>query len=133
FGKKYGIYLIFLGFFLIITTILFQNKRYFISFLALITGMQNGIYLSYKGIICRTTHMTGTITDLGTIIGNRLVGDNDNKYKLYYCFINIGSCLFGMVLGGITYNQISEQGFYIPALGYILIGSRCFKIKKEVR
>lgn len=133
-GKKYGVYLIFLGFFLTASTFLFRGENYFLYFLALVTGMQNGMYLNYKGIICRTTHMTGTITDLGAAIGNILVGNRgsrENNYKLYYCFVNIGSCLTGMVAGGMTYNQFQEQGLYLPALGYIFMGLTCFKNKKR--
>lgn len=129
FGKKYGIYLIFLGIFLTTSTTLFHNKKYFLYFLSLTTGMQNGMYMNYKGSICRTTHMTGTITDFGTIIGNILGGNRENRYKLHYYFVNICSGISGMMAGGITYNQLHDQGFYIPALGYIVVGFTCLSKK----
>ncbi|MGL4567648.1 MAG: YoaK family protein [Fusobacteriaceae bacterium] len=134
-NRKYAIYLLFLGSFLSLSTLLFRGENYFLYFLALVTGMQNGMYLNYKGIICRTTHMTGTITDLGATIGNIIVGNRDNQennYKLHYCFINIGGCMIGMMAGGMTYNQFQDQGLYLPALGYILIGLTFFRNKVSV-
>jgi uncharacterized membrane protein YoaK (UPF0700 family) len=35
-------------------------------------GLQNGMAGHYRGLVVRTTHMTGIVTDLGTLLGHRL-------------------------------------------------------------
>ena len=37
--------------------------------LALVLGAQNGLVLRYRGILTRTTHMTGHLTDCGAVLG----------------------------------------------------------------
>lgn len=132
FGKKYGKHLIFLGFFLIFSVTFFSSNEYFAYFLSLITGMQNGMYLNYKGSTCRTTHITGTITDFGMLVGNHLGGNRENSYKIHYYFINIICAFTGMTAGGIAYGLFKEQGLYIPSAGYLIIGT-FFLLKSSAR
>ncbi len=40
--------------------------------LALVLGAQNGLNLRYRGILTRTTHMTGHLTDCGSALGRML-------------------------------------------------------------
>ena len=37
-------------------------------------GMQNGLAARFRGIVLRTTHVTGLVTDFGTTLGMRLRG-----------------------------------------------------------
>jgi uncharacterized membrane protein YoaK (UPF0700 family) len=37
-------------------------------------GLQNAMVSTYSGAIIRTTHITGTVTDLGAMIGQYLRG-----------------------------------------------------------
>lgn len=71
--RKYGILTILEGI-LIFLAALF-GKQYFWTTLALCSfamGLQNAFMSSYKGIILRTTHMTGIITDLGFLLGSSI-------------------------------------------------------------
>lgn len=45
-------------------------------------GMQNALATRYRGLILRTTHITGLLTDLGQLIGMRLRGHPIEAWKL---------------------------------------------------
>ena len=37
-------------------------------------GVENGLFVSYKGVVVRTSHITGSLTDAGVYIGHYLKG-----------------------------------------------------------
>jgi len=45
-------------------------------------GMQNALATRYRGLILRTTHITGLLTDLGQLIGMRLRGHPIEPWKM---------------------------------------------------
>jgi hypothetical protein len=55
----------------------------FYFFVALANGVQNGISSMYSANLIRTTHMTGTTTDIGLFIGQWLRGNRVNTWKLH--------------------------------------------------
>lgn len=130
-SKVYGTYLIFIGGILLASTIFFLEKTYYIYILCLITGMQNGMFIRYKGISCRTTHLTGPITDLGVLIGNWIRGNHENRERIFYFLFTVTASILGIIEGVVIYEKIGNSGVYIPALEYILVGKYCFKLRKE--
>ena len=59
------------------------DLHYFFFFVAAANGVQNGISSVYTANLIRTTHMTGTTTDIGLFIGQYLRGNKKNLWKLY--------------------------------------------------
>lgn len=51
-----------------------SHPIYAVAIASFACGLQNALATHYKGIILRTTHLTGLLTDLGTQIGIRLRG-----------------------------------------------------------
>jgi uncharacterized membrane protein YoaK (UPF0700 family) len=49
---------------------------------ALACGIQNALATHYRGIVLRTTHITGLLTDLGQMIGMRLRGHHIEGWKI---------------------------------------------------
>lgn len=45
-------------------------------------GLQNGLATHYRGLVLRTTHITGILTDLGGLAGMRLAGHRIEAWKL---------------------------------------------------
>jgi uncharacterized membrane protein YoaK (UPF0700 family) len=45
-------------------------------------GMQNALATRYHGVILRTTHITGLLTDLGQLLGMRLRGHPIELWKI---------------------------------------------------
>jgi uncharacterized membrane protein YoaK (UPF0700 family) len=58
------------------------NRHRFYFFVALANGIQNGVSSMYSANLIRTTHMTGTSTDVGLFIGQLLRRNNTNLWKL---------------------------------------------------
>ncbi len=131
FGKLYGIYLYFLGIIVFLGTYFLYNKSSFLFLLTLVVGMQNGMFVSYNGNLCRTTHLTGTTTDLGTLIGNHLAGNRLNTHKIHYYFWNLVSSIFGLIMGYITHSHFPIKGFYFPCAAYFIIGTMYFYIRNK--
>lgn len=54
----------------------------FFFFVAAANGIQNGISSMYSANLIRTTHLTGTTTDIGLFVGQWLRGNLNNVWKL---------------------------------------------------
>lgn len=45
-------------------------------------GMQNGLTTHYRGMVLRTTHITGILTDIGVLLGLRIQGVSVEPWRL---------------------------------------------------
>jgi uncharacterized membrane protein YoaK (UPF0700 family) len=89
-------------------------------FLAIAMGMQNSFTTLFFGAFARTTHMTGTTTDLGIEIGRALRGDFRSLWKIPF-FI---TCLIAFTLGnaaGVLWIGISGQYFTFMLFPSVLL------------
>ncbi len=75
-------------------------------------GIQNGMASSYYGLIIRTTHVTGIVTDLGVILGQRIRGHPVEGWKP----LLLAGLLIGFLLGGIA-GQLMLTAFGPVSLG----------------
>lgn len=62
-------------------------------------GFQNALATHYRGMILRTTHITGLLTDFGTHLGMRLKGHDIPLWKLLVPLCLVLSFFMGAVLG----------------------------------
>lgn len=112
-GRRYGIALLAEAIALAAaTTLLSAGIRAGIPFAALACGIQNGMASSYFGLIIRTTHVTGIVTDLGVLAGQRLRGRRTGLWKPA---LLIG-LLLGFLVGGVS-GQLMAQRYGPEALG----------------
>jgi len=97
FKKKYGYMLMYNSFLLFIAKSFLELEIYFgILMVAYTCGLQNSLIIKFNGALVRTTHLTGTITDLGANIGNFL----RTKYLDTWRFLLNNILIFGFILGG---------------------------------
>ncbi|RFA25204.1 hypothetical protein CAI21_19735 [Alkalilimnicola ehrlichii] len=66
---------------------------------AMACGLQNAMASSYRGLTLRTTHVTGVVTDLGALLGNRLRGRQVKGWK-FGLLLSILIAFFGGGLAG---------------------------------
>lgn len=113
-GRRYGIALVVEGIALALATfLLVSDSRAGIPVAALACGVQNGMASSYYGLIIRTTHVTGIVTDLGVLIGQLFRGTRPEMWKL----LLLTGLLCGFLIGCITGQiMIAAQGSM--ALGF---------------
>lgn len=102
--KKYAYLLLFGGLLLILSDIFLPGKiqMFFISFWV---GMQNGMFLRYKGAVVRTSHVTGNITDAAFALGAFLRGEDMELWKVRFHTLSVLSFIGGGFLGYILLNK----------------------------
>jgi uncharacterized membrane protein YoaK (UPF0700 family) len=85
-------------------------------------GLQNALASRYRGIILRTTHLTGIITDLGVGIGMRVRGFDVPTWKLLVPLTLIISFFLGGLSGAVTYYFTMYDPVWIAGLAYCVTG-----------
>lgn len=75
-----------------------SNQNLSIAFSAMACGIQNSMASSYNGLIIRTTHVTGIVTDLGFMVGSFIRRKRIKLWKvLLLSIILVGYCSGGIV------------------------------------
>mmetsp|Transcript_1417 Transcript_1417/g.1882 ORF Transcript_1417/g.1882 Transcript_1417/m.1882 type:complete len:456 (-) Transcript_1417:291-1658(-) len=101
-----------------------EDKSLF-YFAAAANGLQNGMTSMYSANLIRTSHLTGTSTDIGLIIGQMLRGNYEDFFKLGV----LVSLAISFWLGGLTsfYAVMKFRGFALifNAVFFFLIGIGC--------
>ena len=98
-GRRYGVTLVLEALALgCASTMLQAGYRGGVAAAAIACGLQNGMASSYYGLIIRTTHVTGIVTDLGVILGQWLRG---RRVEVWKPLLLIG-LLFGFFAGGLA-------------------------------
>lgn len=120
-NKRYGIIILSIGILIIIP--FFLNVKYSVLLFGFIMGLQNGMVVSFKGVVVRMTHMSGNITDLGVYIGYKLRGNKNEKFITGLIpMVAILSFTVGGVLGVLLYGVIHNYVFFITSGIYIILG-----------
>ena len=127
--KVYGFIIIFIGI-LVLVPVFFESE-YCVMLLAFLMGLQNGMVVSFKGIVVRLTHMTGNLTDFGVFVGYRIRGNRNERPLTGMIPL---STLLGFAAGGVIgillYNSIGVYVFAAASVVYILLGLVYFRFRK---
>jgi uncharacterized membrane protein YoaK (UPF0700 family) len=111
---------------------------FFLFALSIACGVQNGITTKFSGNILRTTHHTGTITDIGIFIGRAIMGHYQDTWKLYVlCPLPI-SYAFGAAVATACYQKLNHISLIfniiflmLLVLGYTVVTFRSFNVKRR--
>jgi uncharacterized membrane protein YoaK (UPF0700 family) len=97
-----------------------------LSFVAAACGLQNGMASSYLGLILRTTHVTGIVTDIGVLIGHWLRHRTVEPWKL----LLLTALFLGFAGGGLTgafaHHWLGLHALWIAAGGCFAAGAVYF-------
>ncbi len=100
---------------------------------AFASGLQNALATMYRGVILRTTHVTGIVTDFGQSVGMRLAGHRVEPWKIWLYLLLFISFLVG-VAAGLLFDHVSgDNGAYIVAPVYVVFGGLFFVFKRHIR
>ena len=96
-------------------------------------GMQNALATRYRGLVLRTTHITGLLTDLGQLIGMRLRGHPIEIWKITTPLLLAASFVAGAAIGSAA--ELMTTVPVTPVCGaiYILGGALWSMIKRRER
>lgn len=116
-GRRYGIALMLESALLVLAIPLLG--RHSIAGICVATaacGLQNAMASTYSGAVLRTTHVSGIVTDLGILLGQRLRGlGHDARRRNLYLLILLGFAL-GAVAGAAGFAQLAERVLILPAV-----------------
>ncbi len=98
--------------------------------LAFVLGAQNGLALRYRGILTRTTHMTGHLTDCGAALGRMIHARSlhgDNLRLFLFHFLCLCFFVFGVITTALSSVWLershSLDAIELAALFYLLAGA----------
>ncbi len=89
---------------------------------ALACGMQNGLATHYRGMVLRTTHITGILTDLGVLLGMRLQGISVEHWKVWSQSLLVISFAGGAAAGAIVNLYTPLSTLVVFGIAYVLGG-----------
>jgi uncharacterized membrane protein YoaK (UPF0700 family) len=122
-GKRFGGALIIEGLSLgVATFLLLRQARLGLPVAALACGLQNAMGSSYCGLMIRTTHVTGMVSDLGMMIGH-LVRHRRIDWRKFGFFLSIFlSFGAGGYLGALADLKFGPLALALPAAGCTVAG-----------
>ena len=125
-GRRYGVALLTEASALAgAAALLLTGSRNGVAVAALACGIQNGMASSYYGLIIRTTHVTGIITDLGVLLGQRLRGARIDAWKPTLLVGLLGGFVTGGLLGQLAFARYGP-GALIAAAGASAFGGTAY-------
>ncbi len=131
--RRYGYSMLVLGIGLIFLYLIAKDSAVFFYYLPFMVGVQNGLFISYKGVVVRTSHVSGSLTDAGVYLGHCLKGKKQDKWKAYFCLFTVLIFLLGSFFGIEFYFLLKDRVFIVAGLGYIIIACIYFSLRHRYR
>ena len=127
-GNRYGVLLISFGLLLGLSYALNWQASW-LYLLAFGMGTQNGMFIYYRGMIVRSSHFTGYLTDTGFALGRYLRGYKEDGHKIIFYMASIACFLVGGLLTYIWLNHSAISMILVLSLAYLLTGTYYFILR----
>lgn len=122
-NKPYGRTLSVLGICLIAAHFAYTNNPLLsICIASAVCGVQNALANRYRGVVLRTTHLTGLFTDFGIHLGMKIRGHDIEAWKLFIPIWITFSFLLGAVASSAAFIQERTDWLLVAGIGYLLGG-----------
>jgi uncharacterized membrane protein YoaK (UPF0700 family) len=122
-GRRYGLALCGEGGLLVLAMFLLVSGRSVgVALIAMACGLQNATTSSYCGLMIRTTHVTGTVTDIGVMLGHWLRHRRIERRKLLFMVGLVAAFGAGVWLGALADGRWGSASLAIAAVGCLLAG-----------
>lgn len=89
-----------------------------------VLGLQNGMFIFYEGILIRTTHLTGYITDAAFFLGTIIRGNKKKIKEVLFYTVNIAAFLLGAASAAFVsagYSFLYLSGLYFFSVIYYFV------------
>lgn len=122
-GRRYGVVLALEAVLLVLSVSGFKHGHMSGAMLAAAAcGLQNALATTWRGMLIRTTHVSGLFTDIGIAVGHALRGRPWHVARLQLALLTIGAFVFGCVCGTWLFGWLSYDALYVPAAWTGLVG-----------
>lgn len=98
---------------------------------AMACGIQNAMASSYYGLVVRTTHVTGIITDLGFMLGARLTGRRFAWWKVLLLILLVAGYLMGGTMAALLMSKIPGLVLWSCCVLAGIIALGCLLLHRE--
>lgn len=123
FSKPYGRAISVVGLFWIMAYYLLGVQTFFAVLCAATgCGIQNALASHYHGMILRTTHITGLMTDFGVALGMKLHGREVEYWKITTPLFLMLSYFMGALCGTLSFLAIGERTILVAGSIYLGAG-----------
>lgn len=130
-SKRYGLLLYAAALVLGICQLIQPSMPLHLGIIAFIQGAQNGMFIHYKGLLVRTTHMTGYLSDAGFYFGSSLCGKKIDRRKSLFYAIGVFVFFLGSLLAVILEPILGRGLFTLTAIFYALCATYYFVMRKN--
>lgn len=124
--RRYGIILFILGLIYIVVVQFWSKSHFMHVYIAYMIGIQNSLFIYYRGTLVRTTHFSGYLTDLGVEIGRYIRGHHDSTWKIVFYLSNIALFIIGGMSATWGYHDWRTGIVFVPGGLYLFLGSYYF-------
>lgn len=122
-GRRYGVAMIVESCLLGGATLLLINKhRLALPVVSMACGLQNAMSSSYCGLMIRTTHVTGMVTDIGVMLGHWIRHGQIEVWKLRFLMLVVAAFGIGCWLGQISEARFGPASLALPAFTFVIAG-----------
>ena len=128
--KRYGLLLILFGSMMLLLVIFGLRDEKWLYFFSFVVGTQNGMFIFYHGIIVRTSHFTGYLTDIGVVLGRLIRGQIKDRWKVLFYFTSMVCFGIGGTISFLLYEKFGAATIIAVGIGYIIVGSYYFSFRK---
>ena len=123
-GRRYGVALVCEGGLLVAAmALLLSGRRFGVPLIAMACGLQNATTSSYCGLMIRTTHVTGTVTDIGVMLGHWLRHQKIERRKLAFMIGVVAAFGTGVWIGALADSRWGSASLMIAATGGLAAGT----------
>lgn len=130
--RRYGYIQLLSGLAIVAGSIILKNPWWYLLETTLILGLQNGMFVYYKGMIVRTTHMSGNLTDAGLALGRSLAGRKSELWKARFQLLNLSFFLLGGIVGAGLLLYTSVDIWLVASSLYLFLGLLYFSLYHHV-
>lgn len=121
--RVYGVLMLIEGFVLLAAGMVFESSIWLAVYLvSFAMGQQNAMASSFKGLIIRTTHMTGILTDFGFLLGSSLKRRRFIFWRIGFFILLLVGFFIGGWLGLLGYHAFKIHSLYIPGALLAILG-----------
>lgn len=85
-------------------------------------GFQNALAARFRGMVLRTTHVTGLLTDLGVALGVLIRGHSIQPRKIWVPLVLVTSFMSGALVGSIGVFVLERSHILVLAVAYFITG-----------
>ena len=128
--KRYGLLLILFGSMMLLLFIFGLRDEKWLYFFSFVVGTQNGMFIFYHGIIVRTSHFTGYLTDIGVVLRRLIRGQKKDRWKVLFYFTSMVCFGIGGTISFLLYEKFGAATIIAVGIGYIIVGSYYFSFRK---